>query len=66
MNFQDVQPQAGNRIGVARLDLPEHLPTGATADPLVAKMEVPDFENFKTVKGNTLWKHPPSNLRLPK
>jgi predicted GH43/DUF377 family glycosyl hydrolase len=38
---------AGNRIGVARLDVPEHLPPGAAADPPEATRYTPEFENSK-------------------
>jgi predicted GH43/DUF377 family glycosyl hydrolase len=38
---------ADNRIGVARLDLPEHLPLGAAADPPEAARNTPVLENSK-------------------
>jgi predicted GH43/DUF377 family glycosyl hydrolase len=38
---------ADNRIGVARLDLPEHLPPGAAADPPEATARTLDLENSK-------------------
>jgi hypothetical protein len=44
---------ADNRIGVARLDLPEHLPPGAAADAPEATRNTPVLENSRTVKGHT-------------
>ena len=38
---------ADNRIGVARLDLPEHLPAGAAADLADARCKAPDLENSR-------------------
>jgi hypothetical protein len=38
---------ADNRIGVARLELPERLPPGAAADPPETKCNAPDFETSK-------------------
>jgi predicted GH43/DUF377 family glycosyl hydrolase len=38
---------ADNRIGVARLDLPEHLPPGAAADPPEANCNAPVLENSR-------------------
>jgi len=38
---------ADNRIGVARLDLPEHLPLGAAADSPEATIDAPDLEYSK-------------------
>jgi predicted GH43/DUF377 family glycosyl hydrolase len=38
---------ADDRIGVARLDLPEHLPVGAAADPTEATCHAPDLEYSK-------------------
>ena len=45
---------ADNRIGVARLDLPEHLPPGAAADSPEARRNAPVLENSKLVKGQIL------------
>jgi predicted GH43/DUF377 family glycosyl hydrolase len=39
---------ADNRIGVARLDLPEHLPPGAAADPPEAARNTPVLENSRS------------------
>ena len=39
---------ADNRIGVARLDVPEYLPTGALADPPGAKSSVPIDHQFQS------------------
>ena len=38
---------ADNRIGVARLDLPEHLPPGAAADLPEATRNTPVLENLR-------------------
>jgi beta-1,2-mannobiose phosphorylase / 1,2-beta-oligomannan phosphorylase len=38
---------ADNRIGVARLDVPEYLPPGAAADPSEATRNTPVLENSR-------------------
>ena len=45
---------ADSRIGVARLDLPEFLPSGGAADPPEAKSLVRRFRKLQTAKGHTL------------
>ncbi len=44
---------ADNRIGVARLDVPEILPPAKVADPPEEKVWCARLRQFKTVKGYT-------------
>jgi hypothetical protein len=47
IRFDVYYGMADNRIGVARLDVPDFLPPGGTAEPPQARCAAPDIENSK-------------------